>query len=181
MSQLALDFIQTMNPSVMRIADASNYTVTPISNPVLTVLGPGYTTPGVITPTSFPFILNLSVYNAGLMPTPNPLPVEFPEFPDGVYVIKYSINPNTQVFVEYNHLRITKFLNHLQKAYCKIDNVGCMPSAELEEDLAKLRLIENMMKSAVAKVEICHKREAGSMMFQYANKLLDRFTCKSCK
>lgn len=180
MSQLALDFIQTMNPSVMRIADASNYTVTQVTNPILTVLGPGYTTPGVINPTTFPFILNLSAYDAGLLPTPNPI-TDYPEFPDGVYVVKYSINPNTQVFVEYNHLRITKFLNNLQKAYCKIDNVGCMPSAELEEDLAKLRLIENMMKAAVAKVEICHKREAGSMMFQYANKLLDRFTCKSCK
>jgi len=180
MSQLALDFIQTMNPSVMRIADASNYSGPPVTNPILTVLGPGYTTPGVINPTTFPFILNLSAYDAGLLPTPTPI-VDYPEFPDGVYVVKYSIAPNTQLFVEYNHLRITKFLNNLQKAYCKIDNVGCMPSAELEEDLAKLRLIENMMKAAVAKVEICHKREAGSMMFQYANKLLDRFTCKSCK
>ena len=180
MSQLALDFIPTMNSSVMRIADASNYTVTP-SNRILTVLGPGYTIPGVINLTSSPFLLNLSAYDAGLLPTPTPLPTEYPEFPDGLYVIKYSIAPNTQVFVEYNHLRITQFMNRLQKAYCKIDNVGCMPSSELEEDLAKLRLIENMVKSAVAKVEICHKREAGGMMFQYANKLLDRFTCKSCK
>jgi hypothetical protein len=180
MSQLALDIIPTMNPSVMRIADASNYTVVP-TNPILTILGPGYTTPGVVNPTSIPFLLNLSVYKAGLMPTPNPPPLVFPEFPDGVYVVKYSINPNTQVFVEYNHLRVVQFMNQYQKALCKIDNAGCMPSAELEEDLKKLRLIDNMVKAAVAQVEICGKRQAGLLMFQYASKLLDRFTCKSCK
>lgn len=179
MSQLALDFIPTMNPSVMRIADASNYSSNP-TNQILTVLGPGYHTPGVINPTTHPFLLNLSVYDAGLMPTPTPI-INYPEFPDGLYVVKYSINPNPDVYVEYNHLRITKFMNQLQKAYCKIDNAGCKPSAEFEEDLKKLRLIENMVKAAVSQVEICHKRETGLIMFQYASKLLDRFTCKSCK
>ncbi len=179
MSQLALDIIPTMNASVMRIADASNYTVAP-TNPILTILGPGYTTPGVVNPTSIPFLLNLSIYDAALATRPNPI-LEYPEFPDGVYVIKYSISPNTTVFVEYNHLRVVQFMNQYQKALCKIDNAGCMPSAELEEDLKKLRLIDNMVKAAVAQVEICGKRQAGLLMFQYASKLLDRFTCKSCK
>jgi hypothetical protein len=179
MSQLALDIIPTLNRSLFRIIDASLYTL-PVTNQIVTVLAPGYTTPGVINPTTTPFHLNLSAYDIGVLPTPNPI-IDYPPLPDGVYVIRYSIAPNPQVYVEYNHLRTTCFLNNYQKALCKIDNNGCMPSTELTDDLKQLRLIKSMVDAAVAKVEVCHKMDAGMAMFNYANKLLARFTCSSCK
>ena len=32
------------------------------------------------------------------------------EIPDGIYIVRYSVSPNSKVYVEYNHLRITKLI-----------------------------------------------------------------------
>ena len=70
--------------------------------------------------------LNLQTENCG---------ISYTDIPDGIYIIKYSVEPSDIVFVEYNHLRITKALNRYNNILCRVDVADCDPPFRIKEKL----------------------------------------------
>lgn len=182
--KLSLEALQVSNDCVLRIIDTSIYNSdVPIECPILEVTLPGFaysvqfstdTTPA-ITPG---FMLSLTACDLELQF--QNCGTSFSSFQDGVYVIKYSVAPNDEVYVEYNHLRITKALNCYNRIMCDLDVAACDPVTEVRKQLEDLRLIKMYLEAAKAKVEICHEPIKGMELYTYAMKLLGKFECDSC-
>jgi len=182
--KLSLEALDVMNDCVLRIVDTSVYsTSVPVECPILEITLPGFkysiqfgeeTTPAIAPG----FMLNLTACDLELQF--DNCGSKFSAFPDGIYTIKYSVSPNDQVYVEYNHLRITKALIKYEKVMCDIDVAACEPTKEITKKLEQLRLIKMYLEAAKAKVETCHEPKKGMELYTYAMKLLGKFTCDSC-
>jgi hypothetical protein len=105
---LSLEVPTVMNTCILSIFDTSVYSdLIPVNCPTLQITVPGfsYSTELTVTPNFNQAItacdLKLQTQNCG---------TSYTDIPDGIYIIKYSVSPNDIVFVEYNHLRITKAL-----------------------------------------------------------------------
>ena len=182
--KLSLEALQVSNDCVLRIIDTSIYSSTvPVECPILEVTLPGFAysiqfstdTVPAITPG---FMLSLTACDLELQF--ENCGTSFSSFQDGVYVIKYSVSPNDSVYVEYNHLRITKALNCYNKIMCDLDVAACDPVTEIKDQLETLRLIKMYLEAAKAKVEVCHEPKKGMELYTYAMKLLGKFECDSC-
>ncbi len=146
--------------------------------PVLQVQVPGFSTPKVVDNVVTEFSLNLTacqlkVQSAGCGSTFNSLP-------DGVYIVKYSVSPNDLVYVEYNHLRITKSLIKIKNLYCELDMGACEPTQQVKNKLEELREIQDFLMAAKAKVESCRESSKGIELYKYATAKLAKLKCKMC-
>ena len=178
---LSLEAPDTLNKCILRVVDTSLYnSMTPVSCPNLQITLPGFIQPAVFTePTVDPgFILNLTACDLGVQ-TVNCGTV-YNDLPDGIYIIRYSISPNDIVYVEYNHLRITKALWKYNNILCDLDIAACDPPEAVKQKLNTLRLIKMYLDAAKAQVEICHHPDKGMQLYNYAVKLLDKMTCTTC-
>jgi len=178
---LSLEAPDTMNLCQLRVVDTSVYNPDVIIKcPILEITLPGFSYPvqfgeDKVAPG---FILNLTacdleVQTSGCGTT-------FNNLPDGIYILKWSVSPNDQVYVEYNHLRITKALTRYQGILCELDIAACAPNDEQVAKMKKLAEIRSYLEAAKAKVEFCHEPAKGMELYKYAVKLLDKFECKSC-
>jgi hypothetical protein len=179
---LSLEAPDTMNDCILRVVDTTVYDpILQVDCPRLEVTLPGFSysvqlgedkiAPG--------FILNLTACDLEVQKSN--CGKSFDSLPDGVYIIKYSVSPNDQVYVEYNHLRITSALNTYKNVMCDIDVAGCEPNSETAKKLEQLRKIKSYLEAAKAKVEICHEPKKGMEIYNYATKLLSKFECNSCQ
>ena len=178
---LSVEAPDTLNSCVLKLVDTSVYSpAVPYECPILEITPPGYNYAiqfgeDVISQN---FILNLSACDLELQTTDCGSTLQ--DIPDGIYIIKYSVAPNNLVYVEYNHLRITKALKCLREAYCELDLGACEPDTELDNKLKQLRKIKSFLEAAKAKVEECHSPKKGMELYTYAMKLLGKFDCKTC-
>jgi hypothetical protein len=178
---LSLEAPDTMNKCILRLVDTSVYAdALPVSCPLLQVTVPGFTRPvnfdsSIIQPG---FMVNLTACDLQIQTLG--CGTKYADLPDGIYIIKYSVSPNDTVYVEYNHLRITKALWQYRKIMCDLDLGTCDPSVEIKNKLNKLRLIKSYLEAAKAKVEFCHDPKKGMELYNYALKLLNKMECKSC-
>jgi hypothetical protein len=174
---LSLEIPTVSNPCVMKIFDTSVYTpLVSVFRPKLFITPPGFSAVELnFVPDSTPTItacdLKLQVEGCGTV---------YANLPDGLYVVKYAVDPECKVYVEYNHLRITCALNTYEKILCNIDAANCDPPAKIKERLRDLRLIRMYLDAAKAKVETCHFSQEGMTLYNYAVKLLNKFECKNC-
>lgn len=179
---LSFEAPDTMNDCILRLVDTSVYNPdSPVTCPLLEV-----TLPGFQNPVQFPeavlqpgFIKNYTACDLEVQ-TEN-CGTRFNALPDGIYILKYSVSPKEYVYVEYNHLRMTKALIRYSKVLCELNIGACTPDAILEKKLRDLRLIRTYFDAAKAMVEICHHPQRGMEIFKYANKLLSKFDCRSCR
>jgi len=176
--QLFLDIPTVSNSEILRITDASIYTSKlPINCATLQITCPGFnipTTINVIRDFNTAFnacTLGLQVEDCG-----NTSDV----LPDGIYIIRYSVSPNDQVYVEYNHLRITQFLNNYYEKMSDLELSACEPSADVKNQLNELRLIKSFIDAAKAKVEYSHENKEAMDILKYAQKRLLKLDCKQC-
>jgi len=178
---LSLEAPDTMNKTILRIVDTSVYnSQIAVTCPLLQVTLPGFDRPvnfddSLIQPG---FILNLTacdleIQTAGCGTTYNNLS-------DGIYIIKYSVSPNDQVYVEYNHLRMTTAMWKYYNILCELDLGACDPPEKVKDKLNRLRMIRMYLDAAKSQVEFCHQPEKGMQIFNYAVRLLDKMDCKSC-
>jgi len=178
---LSLETPDTLNSKILRVIDTSIYmTSSNIECPILEITVPGFKQSVQFGDTKIApgFMLNLTACDLELQT--EDCGTTFKGLPDGIYVIKYSIAPNDTVFVEYNHLRITKMLNKSQQILCELDVAGCEPTKEVQSKLDQLSKIRQMLEAAKVKVEICHEPKKGMELYTYAKKLLGKFECTSC-
>lgn len=181
---LSLEAPDTMNKCIFRIVDTSIYnTDIAVKCPMLWITPPGFKysiqfTETTDIPIDPGFILNLTacdlelqVLNCG---------TTYSDLPDGIYAIKYSVSPNEFVYVEYNHLRITKALYKYKAILCDLDLGACDPPAQIKTKLNQLRLIKMYLEAAKAQVEFNHQANKGMELYNYAIKLLDKMDCSTC-
>ena len=184
---LSLEVPTVLNSCVMKIFDTSIYQTSspniPIVCPTLTITAPGFTYSSEIIGskmTDFVELGNINITACDLNLQKTDCGLKYGDLPDGIYVIKYSVSPNDQVFVEYNHMRISKALNKYYKVLCEVDVAACDPPFKIKEKLEKLRLIKMYLEAAKAKVEFCHEPQKGMSLYNYALKLLNNFECRNC-
>lgn len=176
--KLSLEIPTVLNTCILKVFDTSVYTdLLPVTCSFLEITSPGFNSPENIefVPGSNPVItacmLGLQTTNCD---------TEVYSIPDGIYIIKYSISPNETVYVEYNHLRITKALTRYTSILCDLELAACEPSEKVKKKLDKLIEIKSYLDAAKAKVEYCHEPAKGMILYNYAIKLLDKLECKTC-
>ena len=162
--QLSLELPDTNNIKVLRLFDTSLYAEDlAIDCGTLRITSPGFNLPVAIEILKgFNIVLNacsLGLQRTNCQDASQPIP-------DGVYVINYSVAPNTSVFVEYNHLRTTQTINKYFNLLCDLEMSACEPDADVKEKLEELRLIKGFIDAAKAKVEYCHERRDESALRQ---------------
>jgi len=175
---LSLEIPTVSNPCVLKIFDTSVYSpLVSVFNPRLEIVIPGFTYTSELSfvPESSPTLtacdLGLQTENCG---------TSYVNLPDGIYGIKYIVDPSCQVYVSYNHLRITCALNRYEKILCNLSVADCDPPAKVKQKLRDLHLIRMYLEAAKAKVETCHENQEGMTLFNYAVRLLNKFECKNC-
>jgi len=101
------------------------------------------------------------------------------EIPDGIYIIRYSVSPNSKVYVEYNHLRVTRLLTKYYQVLCDLDIQACQPQVYKQELLDEMSYIKIMIDAAVANVEYCQSPAQGMQLYNYAKDRLNKVICPS--
>ena len=101
------------------------------------------------------------------------------KIPDGVYIIKYSVSPNSKVYVEYNHLRVTRLLTTYYEVLCDLEVQACQPDSEKQSLLAEMSYIRTVIDAAVANVEYCQSAAQGMQLYNYAKNRLNKIACPS--
>jgi hypothetical protein len=175
---LSLEVPTVLNTCILSILDTSVYALSiPVTCPTLNVTVPGfnYSTQLTIIPGDNTILTacDLQLQVVGCDITLNDLP-------DGIYVIKYSVSPHDQLFVEYNHLRISKALNIYNNILCNLDLAACEPPEKIKQKLEKLQMAKMYLDAAKAKVEFCHEPNHGMSLYNYAVKLMKKIECKNC-
>lgn len=178
--QLFLEIPHTNNPRIFRVVDTSIYSSQiPVVSEQLEIIPPGFNAPIVVVPPSgenFSLALNACSLGLQIHDCANSSQV----LPDGIYNVRYSVSPNSNVYVEYNHLRVTQFINCYNQKLCNLEMAACEPSADVKEQLNQLRLIKSYIDAAKVKVEDCHDNQTGMDLLLYAQKLLTKLNGKSC-
>ncbi len=181
-SQLSLQIIETGDVNNLRIVDSSVYNEDiDVSCEQLLITPPGFTYPaGFDVDKGFNSLFtseNLGLTKAGLSLT---------ALPDGVYIIRYSINPNDRVWVEYYHLRNTQQEKSYNQLLCKLGLEPCNNiDKDMESNLKALHTARIYMDAAKSMVEYCNSPKKGMELYEYANKLIDKLeskvsSCKNC-
>jgi hypothetical protein len=101
------------------------------------------------------------------------------KIPDGVYIIKYSVSPNSKVYVEYNHLRVTRLLTTYYEVLCDLEVQACQPDSEKQSLLAEMSYIRTVIDAAGANVEYCQSAAHGMQLYNYAKNRLNKIACPS--
>lgn len=175
--QLSLELPDTNNIKVMRLFDTSSYAEGLTADcGTLLITSPGFNLPVSISVLPH-FNLVLNACTLGLQRSGCGTHSEV--IPDGVYIINYSVSPNSNVFVEYNHLRVVQTLNKYYNLLAQVEMSGCEPDADVKEQLNELRLIKSFIDAAKAKVEYAHDLEAGMELLLYAQKRLNKYSVKN--
>ena len=175
---LSLEVPTVMNPCILTVMDTSVYTdLIPVVCETLNITVPGFQY-SVQLDVSAGFIMNITACDLNLQ-TEN-CGTEYVDIPDGIYIIKYSVSHNDVVYVEYNHMRITKALNRYYNILCRLDVADCDPPFKIKQKLEQLNLIKMYLEAAKSKVEFCHEPQKGMTLYNYALKLLNKMDCINC-
>ena len=176
--KLALEIPDTLNTKIFRVEDYSDYNEdVPVKCQKLEIIVPGFIEPIVINKLEVGFNLNLTACDLGIQK----IDCDKKQLclPDGVYAIKYSVSPNSQVYVEYNYLRISKLMSKYREILCSID-FSEEPEEDIKEQIKLLHEARIYIEAAKAKVEVCHNPSQGMELYEYAKKLLEKFNCNNC-
>ena len=175
---LSLEVPTVMNTCILSIFDTSVYSdLIPVNCSTLQITVPGFNYSTEITVASN---FNEAITACDLKLQTENCGISYTDIPDGIYIIKYSVSPNNLVFVEYNHLRITKALNRYNNILCRVDVADCDPPFKIKQKLEALRIIRMYLDAAKAKIEVCHEHQKGMSLYNYALKLLMKMECVNC-
>jgi hypothetical protein len=174
---LSLEVPTVANCEILSIRDTSQYSnLLAIDCEELLITVPGFNA-GALIKVIEGFFLDITACDLGIQK--ENCSEHRSDLPDGVYIIKYSVAPNDKVYVEYNHLRVTKILNLYYKTLCDIDLQTCEPFSEKQSLIQEMQFIRTLIDGAIAKVEYCSSPSLGMEMYNYALSRLEKIVCKT--
>lgn len=107
-------------------------------------------------------------------------PASFSVLPDGVYDLKYSINPNLKTIVEFSHLRTCQLEKRYMQILCNFYSDKCQYSkSEQNKLIEQLYDIFFNIESAKWMVGECDEIEKGLELYNDINNQLDKYE-KGC-
>ena len=125
---LSLEIPTVANCEIFTIWDTSDYSsVVPVDCPEHLVIAPGFNSPKLIE-IKENFKMDFNACAFGLQTVQ--CNTTRSSFPDGIYVVRYRVQPHDKSYVEYNHLRTTTILKMYYKKLCDMDLKACEPSSE---------------------------------------------------
>lgn len=181
-NSLSLNIPDIMTECILRVEDTSVYQpLLPYICPTLQILVPGYRDCITLNDTTLPkvekgFVFNLTACDLGIQK--ECCDKEFNSLPDGIYVIKYALSPHEAMYVEYNHLRVTALKHKLKQEWCNLKLSACEPVEETKQKFLSLMEITGYIDAAKAKAEYCLDHKQAMVLYNYAKKLLDNYSCK---
>ncbi len=175
MPVLKLDILvfPTYNVQTLGIADSSVYpTPNTIVSPTIEITVPGF------AKVSLPFTINdFTIYNSstlGISTIEDPyLPL-----PDGVYTIKYSVDPASINFVEKTIVRVDRLQEEFDEAFLKLDLMECDRAIKTQAKV-DLNTIYFFIQASIASANNCAVDEAVKLYAQ-AKKMLHYFLRNNC-
>jgi len=170
---LNLDFlvVPTYDKYTMAVMDTSTYVVAP-TTPLITITVP------LLTAVDIVFTPNvLNVFNSetlGLTATGEDLIA----LPDGVYVIKYSIDPPATNYIEKDIMRTDRIQEKFDEAFMKLDMMECDKAIKTQSKV-DLNTIYFLIQGSMAAANNCAIVEANKL-YQQAVKALNSFIKNNC-
>jgi hypothetical protein len=163
----------------MIVEDRSDYDGKTVLNPVLEIKAPG----GNCFIPFYPLvgwcskIINCSSLKICCVNCP----VQFSDLPDGIYEMKYSIDPNVYTIVEFSHFRTSSLHKQLTETMCSFFSKKCdYVRSEYKMLLDKLMEIKFTLDASKWKVEECLENQEGLDLYEKAKTLLNEFTTTGC-
>lgn len=158
----------TYNSNILAIADVSFYPIgfNP-NNPYIEITPPGMPKVTLLFTPKGMNIFNSENLNL-TSGCPGPLP-------DGIYLLRYSIHPNYENFVEKSILRIDATMEKLDALYLGI-NLQRFDDKVVESTLEQVDVIELLLQGAMSAANECDEKLAYDL-FRRANKHIDKIKC----
>lgn len=178
MTSLSLHIPETFDLKTIKIDDNSIYKNTPI-NTILEIRAPGssvyiifYLDAGWKNTTLN--CVDLKLCSANCVGTTANLP-------DGIYDIRYSVDPNLSTLVEFQHFRITSLLKRYTSTVCSFFNKKADYKKSQYKDLMDMLIEINFtIYAAKYKAEECLEKQEALELYEKASELLNQFDNGYC-
>ena len=162
---LSLEIPLVANKKIFTISDTSSYaSAMGVNDPELLILPPGFSSPASIM-VGAGFNINFDACDLGLQ-TQN-CDTQQDDLPDGIYVVRYRVQPHDKAYVEYNHLRVSNILAKYYDKLCQLDITPCEPTSDKKFMISELKYVRTMIDAAIAKVEYCHGPMEGMNLYNF--------------
>lgn len=99
--------------------------------------------------------------------------------PDGIYKVKYTINPANENFVEKTFFRVYQLQEKFDNAFMKLDMMEC-DGAIRKQKQVELDTIYYFIQGAIAAANKCAESKAINL-YRQAEKMLNQFTTNNCE
>jgi hypothetical protein len=176
--QLSLEFPDTNNLKTLRITDGSFYNPKiEVECGILEITPPGYVDPVIFNvKDGFSTVFNASNLKLSKVKVYSKLNA----LPDGVYKVKYSVKPNEDLWIEYEYLRINKFLKDYNEQLCKLKLQPAPITGEVKDRIKHLIETKIYVEAGKVEVEECGNRLRGIELYNYGQKLLAKLKTIDC-
>lgn len=173
-NELYLEVSEAPNLKVLRVFDTSHYCGDDITNYLIEVL-PVNKDKWITFHVLKYFSLAMNSSSLGYRKVQDISQLR--DLPDGIYEFKQSYKPNIDTLVHFYHLRVVELRHklkiqwdHLIKDTCKITR------EEFHIQRDKLREIDEYITAAKYKVEECNEKKEGKELYEWAIKLLEKYS-----
>lgn len=168
---LDLQLIDTYKLNQIAFADSSQY-LSPPTNPSFEITVPGYSK---INVTFVPGVVN--IYNPVILELGTEDPTVY--LPDGIYIVKYSVAPNTTTYVEKSFMRVGYIDSIYKRTFLQIDDSCDCNIPKRRELKNQLRDIKLLIDGAVASADNCDVDTANAL-YRKAYKLINDMKLCEC-
>lgn len=173
MADLSLDIIvvPTYNLYNMAVVDISTYPTDPpsVTSPTLQIDIPGFDT----VYKDFT-VVETNVFNStdlGITTEGSELPI-----PDGIYTLKYTVNPAFTYYVEKTILRVDQIQEMFDKTFMQLDMMEC-DGAIKKQSKVELNTIYFFIQGAIAAANHCAISQAEKLYAQAYTMLQNMIDC----
>lgn len=181
MAVLSLDIIviPTYNIYNIAVVDTSTYPTNPpvVTSPTLFIDVPGFNqiATGYNGVKNFN-VAEVNVFNStdlGITTDDNYLPL-----PDGIYYLKYTVNPAPTYYVEKSILRVDKLQQMFDEAFMQLDMIEC-DGAIKKQAMVELNTIYFFIQGAIAAANNCANVKS-EQLYAQAYKMLNNLLTGNC-
>lgn len=175
MSTLSLDIIvlPTYNSYTMAVMDNSTYPTSPpvVVSPTLEIQVPGFPTVMkdfvVLTPNIF------NSTDLGITEEGYEVPI-----PDGIYHLKYTVNPAFTYYVEKSIFRVDLLQEKFDELFMQLDMMECDKAIKAQSKV-NLNTIWFYIQGAIAAANNCANVQA-EKLYEQASKMIDNLIADDC-